>query len=55
MWAAFCDQLANGLDGMQQPTFCATPAETAAHHAVLTAALESGKTGQSVAVLDAGR
>ncbi len=43
MWAAFCDQLANGRDNMQQPYYCATPEETALHHRVLTAALESGK------------
>jgi hypothetical protein len=41
MWAAFCDQLVHGLDGMRQPFYCATPEETAAHHDVLTAALAS--------------
>jgi predicted dehydrogenase len=41
MWAAFCDELAHGRDGMQQPFYCATPEETARHHAVLTAALQS--------------
>ncbi len=48
MWAAFCDQWAHGRDGMRQPTHCATPDETAQHHRVLTAALESGKSGQAV-------
>lgn len=43
MWAAFCDQLANGRDGMRQPYYCATPEETHQHHRVLTAALESHK------------
>jgi predicted dehydrogenase len=51
MWAAFCDQLANGRDQMRQPFYCATPAETHQHHRVLTAALESGKQGQVVSIL----
>lgn len=50
MWAAFCDQLINGRDNMRQPFYCATPEETQRHHAVLTAGLESGKTGQAVTV-----
>ncbi len=50
MWAAFCDQLANGRDGMRQSFYCATPEETHKHHLVLTAALESGKTNQVVKV-----
>lgn len=41
MWAAFCDQLAHGRDGMQQGFYCATPEETHQHHRVLTAALAS--------------
>lgn len=48
MWAAFCDQLANGRENMLQPYYCATPEETTLHHRVLTAALESGKTNQVV-------
>jgi len=48
MWAAFCDQLANGRDNMKQPFYCATPEETHQHHRILTAALESGKKGQVV-------
>jgi predicted dehydrogenase len=50
MWAAFCDELAHGRDGMKQPFYCATPAETHLHHRVLTAALESGKQGQVVTI-----
>jgi hypothetical protein len=50
MFAAFCDELVHRSDGMRQPFHCATPAETAQHHRVLTAALESHRTGQ-VAVL----
>jgi predicted dehydrogenase len=50
MWAAFCDELTHGRDHMRQPFYCATPAETALHHQVLTAALNSGKTGAVVAV-----
>jgi predicted dehydrogenase len=41
MWAAFCDMLVNGKGGMMQPFYCATPEETAAHHRILTAALQS--------------
>ncbi len=41
MWAAFCDELINGRDRMRQPFYCATPHETAQHHALLTAALQS--------------
>jgi predicted dehydrogenase len=50
MWAAFCDQLTHGRAAMKQPFYCATPEETQQHHRVLTAALESGKTGQVVAL-----
>jgi hypothetical protein len=48
MWAAFCDQLANGRDKMAQPFYCATPDETALHHRLLTAALESDKQKQVI-------
>ena len=41
MWAAFCDQLVHGREGMKQGFYCATPQETQQHHRVLTAALES--------------
>lgn len=47
MWAAFVDELAGG-DAQGFP--CATPEEAAAHHAVLTAALQAGTSGQSVEV-----
>jgi predicted dehydrogenase len=50
MWAAFCDELLNGREAMRQPFYCATPQETAAHHAVLTAALESEKQRAVVTV-----
>ncbi len=50
MWAAFCDQLANGRDKMLQPYYCATPEETALHHRVLTAALQSDKQKQVVTI-----
>ncbi len=50
MWAAFCDELVHGRDGMLQPFYCATPQETLLHHQVLTAALQSGKTAQVVAI-----
>jgi len=50
MWAAFCDQLANGRDNMKQSFYCATPEETHQHHRILAAALESGKKGQVVEI-----
>ncbi|KIL38327.1 oxidoreductase [Gordoniibacillus kamchatkensis] len=49
MWAAFCDELANG-SRMMQPFTCATPEEAEASHKLFTAALESGKTGQTIAI-----
>ena len=48
MWAAFCDELAHGRDGMRQPFTCARPEEIAASHDLFTAALESQRTGQVV-------
>lgn len=47
MYAAFCDELVHDK-GMHQPFGCATPVETAQHHQVLTAALESHRTGQTI-------
>lgn len=47
MCAAFCDELVHGQD-QRQPFGCATPGETAQQHRVLTAALESQRSGQSV-------
>lgn len=41
MWAAYCDELAHGRDGMRQPFHCATPGEAAATHRLFTAALRS--------------
>jgi predicted dehydrogenase/predicted GH43/DUF377 family glycosyl hydrolase len=41
MWAAFCDELAHGRDGMRQPFYCVTPEETRLHHEILTAALQA--------------
>lgn len=43
MWAAFLDELAGGN---ARGFHCATPQEARDHHAILTAALEAGKTGQ---------
>jgi predicted dehydrogenase len=50
MFAAFCDELVNGRDGMRQPFYCATPEETAASHALFSAALESQRTGATTVV-----
>lgn len=47
MWAAFVDEWAGG-DAKGFP--CATPDEAAAHHAVLTAALQAGTEGRIVRV-----
>jgi len=47
MWAAYLDELVHGSQ-MQQPFGCATPEETMLHHRVLTAALESQRTTQTV-------
>jgi predicted dehydrogenase len=47
MYAAFCDELVHDKE-MHQPFGCATPVETAQHHQVLTAALESHRTGQTI-------
>jgi predicted dehydrogenase len=49
MWAAYCDELVHGPD-MRQPLRCATPEETALSHTLFTAALESQRTGQTVAL-----
>lgn len=47
MWAAFLDEMGGG-DARGFP--CAAPEEAAAHHAVLTAALEAGRTNSVVPV-----
>lgn len=48
MWAAYCDELVNGREGMRQPFYCATPEEAALSHTLFTAALESQRTSQTV-------
>lgn len=53
MWAAFCDEVVHGKEGMQQPFTCALPEEAAGSHSLFTAALESHKTG-GTAVVDWG-
>ena len=50
MWAAFCDEIANGAEGMAQPFRNALPEEAAGSHRLFTAALESQRTGGTVAV-----
>ncbi|HEX9616131.1 MAG TPA: hypothetical protein VGA03_01850 [Anaerolineales bacterium] len=47
MWAAFCDELANGREGMSQPFSCATPEEAKWSHALFTAALQSQAQGET--------
>jgi predicted dehydrogenase len=46
MWAAFIDEFNEPRDNM--PFRCITPEETYLQHKILTAALESGKTGKTV-------
>lgn len=48
MWAAFCDELAHGREGMSQPFHCAAPEEAAQSHAIFDAALRSQKSGGCV-------
>lgn len=50
MWAAFCDEIVNGKEGMQQPLRCAMPEEAEGSHRLFTAALESHKTGGTVVI-----
>ncbi len=47
MWAAFCDELANGRDKMKQPFYCATPQEAHQSHLIFTQALESHGAARS--------
>lgn len=49
MWAAFCDELANG-DEMRQPLRCVTPEEAARSHHLFTAALRSQEEERAVLV-----
>ncbi|MFC4778724.1 Gfo/Idh/MocA family protein [Paenibacillus sp. GCM10023252] len=51
MWAAFCDELANGREGMSQPFHCATPEEAMGSHLVFTAALESERTERTIPIV----
>jgi len=46
MWAAFIDELTRPQEKL--PFGCATPYETFLQHHILTAALDSGKTGKTV-------
>lgn len=48
MWAAFCDEVAHGRQGMRQPLYCVTPQETAQSHQLFTAALASHEQGQTI-------
>ncbi|MGH7491643.1 MAG: Gfo/Idh/MocA family protein [bacterium] len=48
MWAAFIDELHEPKADM--PFGCITPEETLLQHKILTAALESGRSGQAVAL-----
>jgi predicted dehydrogenase len=50
MWAAFCDELAHGREGMRGPFRCATPEEAAATHRLFTAALESHRKRAVIAL-----
>jgi predicted dehydrogenase len=50
MFAAFCDELTNGTDGMSQPFTCVTPTEAKRHHAILDAALRSHEAKRTVEV-----
>jgi len=47
MWAAFCDELANGREKMKQPFYCATPQEAHQSHLIFTQALESHGAARS--------
>ncbi len=49
MWAAFCDELVH-RDAMRQPFHCVTPEETVQSHLLFTAALESQRKGQVIAL-----
>jgi hypothetical protein len=50
MWAAYCDELAHGQDGMRQPFTCVTPDEVAQCHDLFTAALASQRTAQTIRI-----
>jgi predicted dehydrogenase len=49
MWAAFCDELVHHPSS--RPSFhCVTPEEASSSHIIFTAALESNRTGQTMAI-----
>lgn len=48
MWAAFCDELTHGRNGMSQPLHCATPDEALQHHRIFTAALRSHRESATI-------
>jgi predicted dehydrogenase len=52
MWAAFCDELAHGREGMQQPFYCATPDEAAITHRLFTAALRSHAEAATISLAE---
>ncbi len=49
MWAAFCDEIANGRNS-QAAFQCAKPEEAAMSHKLFTAALESAASGRTVSM-----
>lgn len=48
MWAAFCDELAHGREGMRQGFYCVTPEEAGQCHDLFTGALISQATESAV-------
>jgi hypothetical protein len=52
MWAAFCDELVNGRDGMAQPFYCTTPEEAMWSHELFTAALASQRKAETIQVAE---
>jgi predicted dehydrogenase len=52
MWAAYCDELAHGRDGMRQPFYCVTPEEATTSHRLFTAALRSNEEHSTVALTE---
>lgn len=50
MWAAFCDEIVHGKEGMSQSFVCALPEEADGSHRLFTAALESHRTGETTVV-----
>lgn len=49
MWAAFCDELVH-RPSPRQSFYCVTPEEASSSHLIFTAALESNRTGQTMAI-----